>query len=136
MIVFETKIVVLYADTDKMGYVYYGNYPRYLERARTEALKSIGFSYKALEEKGYGMPVINLNIKYLKPAFYDDILTIKTIIRNKPNRKMLFEYEIYNQDNVLINIASTELILVSLETKKTVQAPVWFDETFQKYFIE
>ena len=134
MIVSETKIRVRYADTDRMGYVYYGNYPTYYEVARTEALRQLKSSYKKLEEKGIAMPVHTLNIKYIKPAFYDELITIKTFIKEKPERRMVFQYEVYNENNELLNKADTTLAFVSIETGKPCRAPEWFVKLFDGYF--
>ncbi|MBP6403824.1 MAG: acyl-CoA thioesterase, partial [Bacteroidia bacterium] len=80
----EIQVRVRYAETDQMGYVYYGNYAAYFEVARVEALRSLGFSYKKLEEDGLMLPVLDFSVKYFKPAYYDDVLTIKTTIRELP----------------------------------------------------
>ena len=78
---FKTKVRVRYAETDKMGYCYYGNYATYFEIARVEALRSLGVSYKSLEDEGVFLPVSEFNIKYLKPAYYDDELTIHVFVK-------------------------------------------------------
>ena len=80
MYIFENKIRVRYSDVDKMGYVYYANYGKYYEVGRVEAMRNMGVSYKYMEENGVIMPALSMNIKYVKPAFYDDIINIKTII--------------------------------------------------------
>ena len=68
---FETKIRVRYGETDQMSFVYYGVYAQYYEVGRVELLRSLGLTYKELEEMGFALPVVNLNIKYKKPAYYD-----------------------------------------------------------------
>jgi acyl-CoA thioester hydrolase len=83
MIKNETKIRVRYGETDQMGYVYYGNYAEFFEVGRVEWLRALGVTYKSLEDTGIMLPVLNLNINYLKPAKYDDLLTIVTILRKK-----------------------------------------------------
>ncbi len=80
MFVTETQMRVRYAETDRMGYAYYGNYATYFEVARVEALRELGMSYRELEDSGILLPVRDLHIKYHKPAYYDDLLTIKTSI--------------------------------------------------------
>ena len=74
----ETKIRVRYAETDQMGYCYYGNYAQYFEVARVEALRSLGVTYKTMEENGIWLPVVDFSINYLQPAYYDEELTILT----------------------------------------------------------
>ena len=81
----ENKIRVRYAETDRMGYVYYGNYAQYFEVARVEMLRNLGISYKSLEDSGVILPVIDFTIKYIKPAFYDDFLTVKITLKQMPN---------------------------------------------------
>jgi acyl-CoA thioester hydrolase len=122
----ETIIRVRYAETDQMGFVYYGNYAQYYEVARVEALRSIGISYKSLEDSGIMMPVVKMSINYKKPAYYDDILRIVTKIKFIPTIKMEFLYEIYNSNDVLINSGETILVFVSKATMKPCQCPNWF----------
>ncbi len=135
MISGEVQVRVRYAETDKMGYVYYGNYPMYYEVGRTELIRqTIGLTYKQLESSGTLMPVVHLESKYMKPAFYDDLLTIRTVIRKKPGIKIEFGYEIYNQNMELVNEGKTTLIFVSAQTMKPVQPPGMFRELIEKYF--
>jgi acyl-CoA thioester hydrolase len=122
----ETIIRVRYAETDQMGFVYYGNYAQYYEVARVEALRSIGISYKSLEDSGIMMPVVKMSINYKKPAYYDDILRIVTKIKFIPTIKMEFLYEIYNSNDLLINSGETILVFVSKATMKPCQCPNWF----------
>ena len=93
MYITETTIRVRYSETDKMGYVYYGNYAQYFEVGRVEALRDLKTSYKEMEDTGVMLPVYEFNIKYLKPAFYDDLLVIKTTIREIPTAKIKFDYD-------------------------------------------
>lgn len=97
MHVTETILRVRYAETDRMGYVYYGNYATYFEVARVDCMKALGFSYRELEDQGILMPVVSYNIKYLKPAFYDDALTIRTSIQELPEARITFHYETFNE---------------------------------------
>jgi len=133
MFISETKIRVRYAETDKMGYVYYGNYAQYYEVGRVEALRFFGVSYKALEDKGVMMPVVHLNINFKKPAFYDDELTIRTIIKEMPDTKMKFYYEIYNDNKLLINQGETILVFVHHQTMKPCLCPQWFRDLLEKF---
>ena len=103
MYISETSIRVRYAETDQMGYVYYGHYAMYYEVGRVESLRQLGLSYRELEEMGVMMPVLENRSKYLAPARYDDLLRIVTTLREKPGVKIRFEYDIYNGDNTLIH---------------------------------
>ena len=120
---FEKKIRVRYAETDQMSYVYYGVYAQYYEVGRVELLRSLGISYKTIESMGYALPVVNLNINYKKPAFYDDELTIKTSILKLPTSKITFFYQIYNEENYLINTGEVTLAFVNKITGRVCSAP-------------
>ena len=136
MFISETKIRVRYAETDKMAYVYYGNYAQYYEVGRVEALRFLGTSYKMLESSGIMMPVIQMLTNFKKPALYDDILTIKTIIKEKPTVKMRFFYDIYNDGNILINQGETTLVFVHHDTMKPCHCPQWFADLFIGFDLE
>ncbi|MES2286321.1 MAG: thioesterase family protein [Bacteroidota bacterium] len=134
MYISETSLRVRYAETDRMGYVYYGNYAQYFEVGRVEALRQLGTSYKEMEDNGIMLPVYSCNIKYLKPAFYDDLLVIKTVIKDLPTAKITFEYEIYNQKGELLTTANTSLVFIKMATNKPCQAPGSFIEKIKVYF--
>lgn len=114
---------VRYGETDQMSYVYHGNYAQYFEMGRIEWLRKLGLSYKKMENSGILLPVISLNINYLKPARYDDLLTLKTILIKKPSARIEFEYELYNEDKDLLTTAKTTLVFVNKETNKPLRAP-------------
>ena len=134
MFVHEEKIRVRYAETDQMGYVYYGNYAAYYEVARTEMLRKTGFSYKELEDMGVMMPVLDMQIKYLQPAKYDSLLTIKVIIKEKPAIRIKFEYEVYNEEGILLNLGSTQLVFVDKTKNRPCKAPEIFMKKMEPYF--
>ncbi len=123
MFIYHHQLRVRYGDTDQMGYVYYGNYGYYYEQARSEAIRSIGISYKEIEESGTMMPITRMNIKYVQPARYDELLTIKTWVPELPHRIILFKYEIFNEQNILVNEGETQLIFIDAVTKKLKTAP-------------
>lgn len=130
---FSTKIRVRYGETDQMGYCYYGNYAQYFEVGRVEALRSIGMSYKSLEEKGIMLPVSEFSVKYLSPALYDDNLTIITTITEISGARIFFKYEIMNEKNILISTAQTILVFVDKDSKRPVQAPTSFIQLIEQY---
>tara|TARA_B100001559_G_C16417224_1_gene583295 strand:+ start:192 stop:596 length:405 start_codon:yes stop_codon:yes gene_type:complete len=123
MIKGDIKLRVRYSDTDQMGYVYYGRYASYYEVARVELFRNLGFSYKKLEEEGIGMPVIDMETKYLLPIKYDEEITIRTRIEELPSSRIIFHYEILNQNNDLANTAKTTLTFINLLNKKPVRTP-------------
>ena len=132
MYFFETTLRVRYAETDQMGFAYYGSYAQYYEVGRVELLRSLGFSYKTIENMGFALPVINWNISYKKPAFYDDELTIKTMINKVPSKTIVFDYEIYNEANELLNIGQVTLMFVNIQTNKTCTAPQLIIDTIKE----
>lgn len=125
---------VIYAETDKMGFLYYGNYPAYYEVGRVEALRELGTSYKHLEDTGIQMPVRKLEIEYLSPAHYDELLTIRTTIRELPGVRMRFHYEIINEKGDVINRAIAELVFTRITDNRPVRPPEWFLDIFRPYF--
>jgi acyl-CoA thioester hydrolase len=134
MFTYHVQIRVTYADTDQMGYVYYGNYARYYEIGRVEALRSLGFSYKEMEASGIMMPVYENTSRYLQPALYDDLLTVKVLVKNPPSARMVFEYEIYNEGNTLLHTGVTTLVFLSRRTNKPCRVPEELRERLKLYF--
>lgn len=134
MFITETKIRVRYAETDKMGFVYYGHYASYFEVARVEALRELGFSYRAMEDSGILLPVVDYSIRYRKPAFYDDVLTIRTRIPELPGARILFRYDTLNEAEVVLNEAETTLVFVNRDSFRPRQAPADLLEALQRYF--
>jgi acyl-CoA thioester hydrolase len=120
---FSTNIRVRYAETDQMGYCYYGNYASYFEVARVEALRERGVSYKEMEDNGILLPVKKFEIAYHQPAKYDDLLEIRTQIVQLEGVRIAFTYKTYNEAGVLLNEAYTLLVFVSAETQKPMAIP-------------
>lgn len=130
----ETRIRVRYGETDAMGVVYYGIYPLYYETGRTEMMRHLGFTYREMEEMGIIMPVISMNCRYRKPARYDDLLTIKTIVRKMPETKILFDYEIYNEQKELVNEGQTTLVFLDSEKGRPVRIPGFLKSVLEPIF--
>lgn len=131
----EISLRVRYAETDRMGYAYYGNYATYFEVARVEALRQLGITYKELEDEGILLPVSEYHIKYFKPAFYDDEIIIKTSIIEVPGVRLRFEYETFVKD-VQINKASTDLVFVDKISGRPMKAPSYVVEKLASYFAK
>jgi acyl-CoA thioester hydrolase len=106
-----------------MGYVYYGNYAQYFEVGRVEWLRSLGVSYRSLEESGVMLPVIKLDIDYIKPAKYDDLLTITTTLSKKPVVKIEFDFEITNEKQELITTGMARLVFMDMKKNKPIKGP-------------
>ena len=134
MFTHETTIRVRYAETDQMGIVYYGNYPQYYEVGRVEAIRSLGISYKEIEANGILMPVTKMNIKYVLPAKYDDLLKIVTIVKDIPDRRIHFRTEIYNETDDLLNFGEISLTFLETQTKKVVEIPPFLWEKMKPFF--
>ena len=115
---------VRYGETDQMGYLYYGNYAQYYEIGRVEMLRSLGLTYKEMEEEqGVMMPVLSLQMRYVRPAFYDELLTIRTTLRRLPDHFITFHVEIFNEKNKLINGGSVRLCFVDKKSNKSIFTP-------------
>ena len=119
-----TQVRVRYAETDQMNIVYYGNYAQYFEVGRVESIRQLGYTYKDMEEQGVIMPVVELHIKYLRPATYDDLLTVKTQIRELPeNHRIEFYQEVYNEKNKMLTSGKVVLYFLDAATRNKVLMP-------------
>ncbi|MCH7400559.1 acyl-CoA thioesterase [Belliella kenyensis] len=134
MFVSETQVRVRYAETDQMGYVYYGNYAMYFEVGRVEALRAVGFSYKQMEANGIMMPVLEQETKYLRPGKYDELLTIKVKIPYLPSARITFEYEVYNEEMDLITTGKTILTFLKTDTHRPSRPPQYLLDILKPYF--
>lgn len=129
----KTELRVRYGETDQMGYCYYGNYAQYFEVGRVEALRSLGMSYKQLEDQGVMLPVSDFSVNYKYPAKYDDALTIETTISELRGARLGFDYTITNEAGQLIATAHTTLVFVAKETMRPISPPVSFSTLIQPY---
>jgi acyl-CoA thioester hydrolase len=135
MVQHDTEIQVRYYETDQMGYMHHSNYARYYECARTDAIKAIGYSYAQSEKDGTIMPVVKIESKFLKPLFYDDIVRIKTIIKEKPRFGIIhFFHEFYNAKNELMHEGQVYLAMINTVTNKRENGPPAFMEKFAQHF--
>ena len=131
----DTQLRVRYGETDQMGYLYYGRYAEYFEVGRVETIRSLGLTYKELEEHhGIWLPVVSLEMRFVRPAFYDDLLTIHTEIRKLPDEYITFHCEIFNEKRKLINAGTVRLCFFAAATKKVVPAPEHLLEKLRPYF--
>jgi len=134
MFVNTTKLRVRYGETDQMGYMYYGNYAEFYEVGRVEMLRSLGLTYRGMEEFGVMMPVLELKCRYIKPALYDEEITIKVIMETMPGVRIHFKYELTNEQGELINLGETLLVFVDMTTKRPCMAPQYFLDKMRPYF--
>ena len=131
-----TSLRTRYAETDQMGVVYYGNYPQYFEVGRVETLRQLGVTYRNMEEDGIMLPVLKLEIKYLKSAVYDDELRIKTFLREIPSTRITFHHEIYNSSGELLTVGLVQLVFVNAETRRPMRCPQYVVDKLEPYFEE
>jgi acyl-CoA thioester hydrolase len=129
------QLRVRYGETDQMGYCYYGNYASYFEVGRVEALRSLGMSYKQLENDGVMLPVSHFEVDYVRPALYDDELSVTTAIVELKGARLFFDYEIHNEQKELIARAKTTLVFVARSTMKPVAPPSHFVDLMHKYDV-
>ncbi len=135
MFIHEFKKRIRYGETDKMGYLYYGNYPFLYEIGRTEALRSIGIQYKHMEDElGIMMPVIHVESRYKSPIYYDEQITIRTILKSVPTKLIEFEHEILNEDLDVVHRGRVILFFVDKKSNKRVSCPTFINEKIISYF--
>ncbi len=135
MFVTTHKMRVRYAETDRMGYAYYGNYPTYLEVARVEALRTLGIRYADIESSGVMLPVRDLSLRYRIPLRYDELFTVTTEISSLPEGSRIhFKYQIHNEQVELCTEGETTLVFASTETGRPTSAPLAFLEALAPYF--
>jgi acyl-CoA thioester hydrolase len=133
----ETLIRVRYAETDQMNVVYYGNYAQYFEVARAESIRNLGLTYKEMEAAGVMMPVVEMQTKFLRPAHYDDLLTIKTIMRELPvDHRILFEHEVFNQEKKLLTLGKVTLYFVKIGSFERTVMPETMRNLLEPFFPE
>lgn len=130
----QFQIRVRYADTDQMGYVYYGNYATFYEIGRVESLRQLGLTYKSLEESGVMMPVLENHSKFFAPARYDELLTIETTLIEMPAVRITFFYKIFNEQKNLIHEGETKLAFIDMKTNRPCRMPKIMADVLQPYF--
>ena len=125
-----------YHHTDQMGIVHHSNYVKFFEVARTEWLRSAGLTYAEMERRGVMMPIVEVNVKYRQPAYYDELITVKAIVEDMPMARMVFKYEIRGEDGRDIASGSTTLGFIDKETRRPQRAPKWLMEVLERVFQE
>ena len=130
----STKIRVRYGETDQMGYMYYGNYAEFYEVGRVEMLRSLGLTYSGMEASGIMMPVLEMKCKFLKPARYDEEISVKVIMDKMPGVKIHFRYELHNEKMELIHTAETLLVFVNMLTNRPCLPSQEFLDKLKPYF--
>ena len=137
MFTHKTQIRIHYALTDQMGVVYHGNYAQLFEIGRTEALRSLGLTYREIEATGVIMPVTEIHSRFLRPALYDDLVTVVTMVKEMPlHSKIVFHNEIYNEQNTLLTVGDVTLYFLDAQTKKRADMPEKIKQKFVEFFPE
>ncbi|MEO0580950.1 MAG: thioesterase family protein [Bacteroidota bacterium] len=136
MITHDTDLRVRYGETDQMGYAYYGKYAEYFEVGRVELVRKLGIPYKEVEARGIMMPVSKLEVNYKRPARYDDLLTIRTIVPETPRSSFRFEYEIYNEEGTLLATGVVVLAFVNMQSMRPVRAPQFVIHAVEQYLVD
>lgn len=135
MYISTTEIRVRYAETDQMNVVYHGNYAQYFEVGRGDSIRNLGLTYKDMEAMGIIMPIVDFQAKFLRPAHYDDLLTIKTMLKELPtDHKIEYHQEVYNQHGKLLTIGRVVLYFIDANTKQKTNMPQKFMEIIQPFF--
>ena len=130
-----TQMRVRYAETDQMNVVYYGNYAQYFEVGRVESIRQLGYTYKDIEALGIFMPVVDIHSKFLRPAKYDDLITVKTTLKEMPvHHKIIFHSEIYNQLKQLLNVGDVTLYFMEAKTMRRCEMPAQLKQALLKHF--
>lgn len=125
---------IRYGETDQMGYVYYGRYAEFYEIGRTELIRLLGMTYRDLESRGILLPVVKMVVKFNRPAAYDELITIRTILRTIPTARITFFYEIYNEAGDLINEAEVQLVFTDSTSRKPVRPPKDLLDALEPFF--
>ena len=131
---FETKIRVEYHHTDQMGIVHHSNYIKFFEVARTEWLRAAGLTYAEMERRGVMMPIVEVQVKYRQPAYYDELIRVRTIVEEMPMARMTFKYEIYGEDDRPIATGLTTLGFIDSVTRRPQRVPSWLCEVLEREF--
>lgn len=135
MVTFSYKKRVRYGETDQMGYLYYGNYAQYYEIGRVEMMRDLGISYRNMEkDDGIILPVVSMQVRYLRPAYYDELLDIRTTLKKKPDQFITFEVEIWNEQSKLINAAQVKLCFFDIKLNKACKCPDYLLNAIYPFF--
>jgi len=132
-----TTLRVRYAETDQMDIVYYGNYAQYFEVGRAECIRELGYTYKLMEELGVRMPVVHMEAQFLRPAHYDDLITIKTMLKELPAKhEISFHHEVYNERKKLLTTGKVVLFFIDSKTGKRMPMPIYLKEKLAPFFTD
>ncbi|MFA6125692.1 MAG: thioesterase family protein [Bacteroidales bacterium] len=127
---------IRYGETDQMGYVYYGRYAEFYEIGRTELIRKLGMTYRSLETRGIMLPVVKMVVRYIKPVSYDELITIRTVLRTLPTARITFFHELFNEAGEVINEAEVQLVFTDSKSRKPVRPPKDLIEALLPFFTK
>lgn len=136
MISYDCKIRVWYKHTDQMGICHHSNYICYYEAARSELMRWLGLSFSEVERRGIMMPILEVQSNYLRPAYYDELLTVRIRLKERPAARINFYYEIYNEQGQLLNTGMTQLGFIHSDTRRPCRCPDWFAALLDGRWVE
>ncbi|MEG0725547.1 MAG: thioesterase family protein [Mucinivorans sp.] len=136
MISFDFQFRTHYGWVDPMGFLYHAHYVDLFDMGRNELMRSIGMPYAKIEELGVMMPVIDVAIKYKNPAHYDEVITVRTILKEEPTVKCTFYYEVYRLSGELITTANVTVAFMHLDTHHATRCPKFLLDLVHKKFNE
>ena len=136
MVTYDCKIRVWYKHTDQMGICHHSNYINYYEAARSEMLRWLGMSFSEVEQRGIMMPILEVQSKYHRPARYDEELTVRIMLKERPAARINFLYEIYNEQGRLLNTGMTQLGFIHSDTRRPCRCPEWFSALLDSRWVE
>ncbi len=136
MISYDCNIRVWYKHTDQMGICHHSNYICYYEAARSELMRWLGLSFAEVERRGIMMPILEVQSKYLRPAYYDELLTVRIRLKERPAARINFYYEIYNEQRQLLNTGMTQLGFIHSDTRRPCRCPDWFAALLDGHWVE
>jgi acyl-CoA thioester hydrolase len=135
MFISDTQVRVRYAETDAMHVVYHGCYAQYFEVSRSEAIRKLGYTYREMEEAGIIMPVVEWNARFIRPAVYDDLLRVRTLLKNLPaGHSITFHHEVWNEKDKLLTEGTVTLYFLKATTKEKTVMPQHLLEKLKPYF--
>lgn len=136
MVSHDCKIRVWYKHTDQMGICHHSNYICYYEAARSELMRWLGLSFSEVERRGIMMPILEVQSNYLRPAYYDELLTVRIRLKERPAARINFYYEIYNEQGQLLNTGMTQLGFIHSDTRRPCRCPDWFAALLDGHWVE
>lgn len=123
MITHDTLFRVPYGDVDRMGFFYHSHYVELFDMGRTELMRSIGLPNAEIEANGVMLPVLKVEVNYKNPAHYDDLLTVRTTLRDMPGVRIKFDYEVFRENGELITTGAVTLAFMHADTKTACRPP-------------